>query len=107
MKKIIYLTVSFLILFCFPTEANAMRNYNNTPEVYTVSRALSPNKKTVKKQFAALSVLSEKADNTSKKQATEQVCTQTSNVTVLDSKQVKVKYDLWIVKFFKKLFEID
>ncbi len=84
-----------------------MRSYKNTPEVYTISRTIIPNKKAIRKDFAVLSVLSEKTDNTSKKQVTEQVCTQTSNITVLDSKQVKVKYDLWIVKFFKKLFEID
>lgn len=84
-----------------------MRSYKNTPEVYTISRTIIPNKKAIRKDFAVLSVLSEKTDNTSKKQVTEQVFTQTSNITVLDSKQVKVKYDLWIVKFFKKLFEID
>ena len=93
MKKTIYLIISLLIILSFPTETYASSITSEKYSVIAVNEIYGP--KPLKE--IKLSTQAEK----------ELACCQTSNVIVLNSKQVKVKYDFWIIKFFKKLFEID
>ena len=108
MKKILYLTVSILVFFCFSAETAALGNYKYMPNFQTVSRLTSPiNKNSMGEEYLTATIISTETATNSKEQKTESAYSQASNVTVLDGKQVKVKYDLWIVKFIKKLFKID
>ena len=95
-KKIIYLITLIFVFFCFTTETFASVKYNDNIEPYTVTKAYGPE---------PLRLI--KVETVSKQQKNDTVYSQISNVTVVNSKQVKVKYDFWIVKFFKKLFSID
>jgi len=90
MKKTIYLIISLLIILSFPTETYANSITAEKYSAIAVDEIYGPKPLKVIK----LSTQAEK----------ELACSQTSNVTVLNSKQVKIKYEFWIVKFFKKLF---
>ena len=106
-KKIIYLMTSVLVFFCFTTESFASVKYNDVPKFYTLTKLLkTENEKLLNKEYGPVPIKLLAVENTLS-QEKEPVCNQTSIVTVVDSKQVKVKYDFWIIKIFKKLFEID
>ena len=104
-KKLIYLTASLLIFLCLSTETSALGNYKHMPKIYTLSQITVPINKDVQTQPYKLQNIQFTQYET--KQEEVLACSQTSNVTVLDRKQVKIKYDFWIVKFFKRLLEID
>ena len=99
---------SILIFFCFTTETVALRYCNDYSKTYTVTRiSEASNEKFTNAEYGPAPIKLIKSETTSIQQNKELACNQKSNVTVVDSKQVKVKYDFWIVKFFKKLFGMN
>ncbi|MBQ2881182.1 MAG: hypothetical protein IJE40_02835 [Clostridia bacterium] len=108
MKKIICLTISIIVFFSFSAETSALGYCRALPSSYTTLKETSPaNKNIINKEYYVVPIRLTQIKKNSEKQESQLVYSKTSNVTVIDSKQVKVKYDFWIVKFFKKLFEID
>lgn len=101
MKKIIFILLTVAAVFSIQAETFAVKEPRTvilSDELRPISKLISSNKSdsvknltvTVKKQEETLPVYCPEA-----------------TLTVVDSKQVKVKYDFWIVKVIKDLFNVN
>jgi len=105
MKKIICFAIIFAVLFTFSAETAAMKDLKLTARLdeYRI-----PIKVLEKNSLSEKSFSIKKTDSTLKTK-TESLPDfyPTANLTVVDSNQVKVKYDFWIIKVFKDIFKIN
>ena len=103
MKKIICFAILFAVLFTFSAETAAMKDLKLTARLdeYRI-----PIKVLEKNSLSEKSFSIKKTDSTLKTEPLPDFYP-TANLTVVDSNQVKVKYDFWIIKVIKDIFKIN
>lgn len=105
MKKILFIILTVTAVFLLQAETFAMKSPRAavlSDELRPISSLTGPNK------YIPIKTLSKTVSVTAKKQEeTLPVYCPEANLTIVDSKQVKVKYGFWIVKVIKDLFSID
>lgn len=100
MKKIICILFTVSIIFALTVQTLAIRN----EPLRATARIYAPSTCSCRRPAVELPTVIQYAPL--KKQETE-ICFTNSNLTVVDNKQVSVKYDIWLVKLLKKLFFAD
>ena len=102
MKKLLYFILIISAILSFETTTLAFKDSSRL----ILAGELCPNKQYLLKERYSLPQkcfeLTAKMQNT-----TSPAYIQTANLTVVDSNQVKVKYDIWIVKALKELFKLN
>lgn len=102
MKKTVFIILTLAAVFSLQTESFAMiapRSAVLMDEIHPQTSCIFKSKiNTVEKHKKLLLTASER-------KAPQPVYCPEANLTVVDSKQVKVKYDFWIVKVLKELFD--
>lgn len=105
MKKIICFAILFAVLFTFSAETAAMKDFRITAQIDEYRIPL----KFLNKTGLTERPFSLRMTDTVSKMQTKPLpeCYPTANLTVVDSNQVKVKYDFWIIKVIKDIFKIN